>query len=227
MFDGAFIADPERRLALAYAPSDRRRDLATLWQLDERMAAIVAAAREPAIGAMRLTWWRDALIRLDQRDVPPPAEPLLRQVAALCASRDISGTDLAGVEEGWSALLDAEEPDEAMIRLHGVARGGHLFVIAGRVLGAENDDLATAGEAWALADLGHRLRDVGARKFARQLAADRLKHVATRRWPAALRPLGALTLLARRDAAIDASKLRRQGAPARVLRAALYGLTGH
>jgi phytoene synthase len=220
------IADPERRLALAYAPSDRRAALETLWLLDERLAGIVAATREPTIGAMRLVWWRDALIRLDRRDVQPPAEPLLTRVAALSASCGISGADLAAMEEGWSALLDAEEPDEGAIRLHGVARGARLFAIAGRSLGANADDLAIAGEAWAYADLGHRLRDRNARHFARQLAADRLKQVAARRWPAALRPLGALTLLAGRDAATEASILRRQGAPARVLRAAIYGLTG-
>jgi phytoene synthase len=220
------IADPERRLALAYAPDDRRDGLATLWQLDERMAGIVAAAREPTIGTMRLIWWRDALIRLDHPGVPVAAEPLLASVAALSGYYGIRGTDLALMEEGWSALLEADNPDEAAIRLHGAARGGHLFVIAGQVLGANANDLAAAGEGWALADLGHRLRDIQARGVARRLAAERLNQVAIGRWSRSLRPLGLLTLLAKRDAAVGAAIIRRQGAPARILRAAFYGLTG-
>lgn len=222
----ADIADPERRLALSYAPVDRRSSLETLWLLDERLAAIVAATREPAIGAMRLVWWRDVLSRLDQPEARPPAEPLLQRVALMCRSHSVSGADLAAMEEGWSALLDAEEPDEAAIRLHGTARGGPLFAIAGRLLGAEADDLVMAGEGWALADLGHRLRGGDARAFARKLASDRFRLVATRRWSGRLRPLGALTVLARRDAATAATILRRQGAPNRVLRAAFHGLTG-
>ncbi|MET0376783.1 MAG: squalene/phytoene synthase family protein, partial [Rhizorhabdus sp.] len=71
------LSDPERQLALTYAPPPVRAGLACLWQIDERMAAIVAAAREPAIGAMRLLWWRDALAKLDDAEAPVPAEPLL------------------------------------------------------------------------------------------------------------------------------------------------------
>ena len=48
-------------LALSYAAAARRPALAALWQLDERMGSIVAAARDPLIGSMRLVWWRDAL----------------------------------------------------------------------------------------------------------------------------------------------------------------------
>lgn len=226
MTDAPVIADPERRLALAYAPAGSRLSLQTLWQVDERMAAIVAAAREPAIGAMRLLWWRDALARLDDIHAPVPAEPLLVRAAALCVSGGVKGADLAGIEEGWSALLDAEEPDEAAIRLHGAARGARLFAIAATVLGSVTHDIAPAGEGWALADLGHRLRGQDARAFARQLAMKRLAAVDVRHWPSPLRPLGVLTLLARRDAASPPANLRRQGAPGRVLRAAVYGMTG-
>ena len=60
------IADPERRLALAYAPRDRRGALAVLWALDERLGSIVAATREAMLGEIRLAWWRDALAGLDE-----------------------------------------------------------------------------------------------------------------------------------------------------------------
>lgn len=196
-----------------------------LWRLDERMAAIVAAAREPSIGAMRLIWWRDALARLNS-DATVPAEPLLAAAAELLLPAGASGESVSAIEEGWSALLDAEAPGEAEIAAHGAQRGRPLFVIAATLLGAEPDDIGDAGEGWALADLGHHLRDIEARRFARDRAAALLATVDLHRWPASLRSLGLLVLLARKDAAMPADRMRRQGSPGRLLRALAYRLTG-
>ena len=214
------LADPERRLALAYAPAPARPAIETLWLLDERMGAIVAAAREPAIGAMRLIWWRDALIALDERAAP--AEPLLERVTATLLPTGITGAQISAIEEGWSALLDSEAPADKTMRLH-ATRGGILFALAARALNTDADDIAAAGEGWALDDLGHRISDTAAAAQARQMAAERLASANPHLWPRVLRPLGLLTLLATRDAATSG---RRQGSPARVLRGALYGLTG-
>jgi len=222
----ARLADPERQLALAYAPAGRRAALSLLWHVDERMGAIVAATREPMIGAMRLIWWRDALIALGEPDARVPAEPLLVQIAGLSDIHGCPPGDWAAIEEGWAALLEGDVPDEAAIRLHGQARGGRLFALGAALLGGGGDHVAQAGEGWALADLSHHLRDRDARMFARTLAADRLAPVAPRNWPAALRPLGLLTILARRDAAMTADAKRRQGSPGRLARAMAYGLFG-
>lgn len=213
-------------MALSYAPPDRRRALDILWQIDERMAAIVAAAREPSIGAMRLLWWRDALIRLDERDANVPAEPLLTAAAEHLLPAGTSGTSVSAIEEGWAALLDAEEPGEAEIIAHGEQRGRPLFMISAALLGAVPDDIGSAGEAWALADLGHHLRNTEARRYARTRAAKLLAGVDHGGWPASLRPLGLLILLARLDAAIPADRMRRQGSPKRMFRALAYRLTG-
>ena len=88
------------------------------------------------------------------------------------------------------------------------------------------DDIGEAGEGWALADLGHHLRDAEARHFARTRATELLANVNFGRWPASLRPLGLLVLLARKDAAMPAGQMRRQGSPRRMLRALAYRLTG-
>ena len=190
------------------------------------MAAITAAAREPAIGAMRLLWWRDALVRLDDGQAQIPAEPLLGAIAATLLPAGLSGLSLSAIEEGWAALLDEADPGHAEILAHAQGRGGPLFALAATLLGAVPDDVVRAGEGWALADLGHRLRDGTARHFARRQAAERLDGVDIRHWPATLRPLGLLVVLARADAAQPAGELRRQGAPKRLLRALAYRLTG-
>lgn len=190
------------------------------------MGAIVAAAREPAIGAIRLIWWRDALCRLDESDAPIPTEPLLDRAARDLLSTGLRGQELARIEEGWTALLEAAAPGEPEITAHAEGRGGPLFAMSAVLLGATPDDAVRAGEGWALADLGHRLRNVEARRFARNLAAERLVQVDISRWPAMLRPLGLLVTLARQDAAMPADRLRRQGSPGRLLRALAYRLTG-
>ena len=76
--------DPERALALSYAVEGRDA-LAALLALDDALARLLRSTREPALGQMRLAWWREALERLDT--APPPAEPVLRtqvQGAAGC-----------------------------------------------------------------------------------------------------------------------------------------------
>ena len=224
--DRPILADPERQLALSYAPPLKRDALALLWQLDERMAAITAAAGEPAIAAMRLIWWRDALIQLDCNDTPRPAEPLLAASATRLVAGGLPGRSLAEIEQGWAALLDHDPPGEPEIIRHAEGRGAPLFTMSASLLGGASTDIGEAGAGWALADLGHRLRDIDSRRLARSLAARRLARVDIRCWPATLKPLGLLVLLARQDAALPAAQLRRQGAPKRLLRGLAYRLTG-
>ena len=60
--------------------------------------AIVAAARDSTIGLMRLTWWADALERLDT--APPPAEPVLTGLALHVLPHGVRGRDLAAMVDG-------------------------------------------------------------------------------------------------------------------------------
>jgi len=175
---------------------------------------------------MRLIWWRDALAALDRPDLPLPAEPLLGAASARLLPAGLAGRSIADIEEGWAALLEEDVPGEPQIIAHGEGRGGPLFALSAALLGAVPDDVGRAGEGWALAELGHRLRDPEARRLARSAAAERLDGIAVGRWPAALRPLGLLTLLARQDAAMPATAQRRQGSPKRMFRALAYRLTG-
>jgi phytoene synthase len=213
-------------LALSYAAAARRPALAALWQLDERMGSIVAAARDPLIGSMRLVWWRDALADLDDRSARVPAEPLLQALAAETLAAGVTGSDMAALEEGWSVLLDDDTPDAAQIEAHGTGRGAPLFRMAATLLGQIPDDIESAGAGWALADLGHRLQSAEARRTARTAAGRHLARVDLRTWPRSLRPLGLLTLFAREDAVMPAERLRRQGSPKRLFRSLAYGLLG-
>jgi phytoene synthase len=213
------IADPERALAIAYAPAACRPALTSLFALDERLAGIVAATTEPTIGLIRLAWWRESLERLDRE--APPAEPLLQTLATLLPL-GITGAALSEIEDGWAALLDGDLDDEALMR-HARQRGGSLFALAATLLGDPTTPVATAGEGWALADLGHRHSRPDVRSRARAKASEILA-VMPAIWPKALRPLGMLAVLARADAELGGA--RRQGAPGRLLRMLALRLTG-
>jgi len=214
------LADPERALAVAYAPVDRRAALTTLFALDERFGQVVASTAEPMIGLMRLAWWREALEKLDR--VPAPAEPLLGLTAEHILPHGIPGAQLAAIEHGWSALIDGEPDDDAIAR-HGRERGGNLFSAAAALLGTDDPRLATAGEIWALVDLSLRHSQLRVRETARARARSLIDSVPSGRWPSPARALAALYVLARRDAQRGQ---RRQGSPGRLLRMLALRLFG-
>ena len=214
------LVDPERELALSYAPRRAREHLRTLWSVDERFGAIIAGTTDPIIGEMRLLWWRDALATSTQED---RAEPLLERVRGTLVRVSGDGAAWGAMAEGWHALL--QEPlGEAELRRFAVERGGRLFSLSAELLGGQTPDwLDREGQAWALADLAHRISDPSIADLARSMAASQVDVAESAAWPRPLRPLGALAVLTRRD--VRAAQ-RRVGSPGRVARMAWHRLTG-
>ncbi len=217
--------DPDRILALSYVPAERRARLGALWRLDAAMGAVLGGGREPMLSRIKLVWWRDSLVRLDRDKAP--AEPVLQDIAQhVLTSRAIKGEQLAKMEEGWSVLLGEELLGPAELDAYAAARGALLFRYSSSLLGFQlNEKLKRAGEGWALADLARHSNEVEARA-ALNVAAERLADVSAQRWPAPLRPLGMLAILARRDVDRGLDNLERQGAPARMARMFRHRLTG-
>lgn len=214
-------ADPERALALSYAPVETRAGLAALLALDDTLAQILRTTREPLVGQMRLTWWHEALSALDT--APPPAQPVLQALATEVVPRGVSGAQLAGLIEGWEVLLEADPITEADLIAHAERRGARLFVAAGTILASAADNrIVPAGEGWALADLGGNLSDSLVAGRARALARERLDLAGARRWSRAGRALGAIALIARMN--LESGSV--PGAPKRVARLAWHRLTG-
>ena len=207
--------DPERELVLSYALPPARAGLAALLALNDRLRGIVRAARDPTIGLMRLTWWGDALVRLDT--APPPAEPLLQDLVAAVLPNGVKGADLESLVDGWARLL---EPDDIELDLFGREVGEKLFGAACTLLGASDVGVVQAGRAWALAQLAAERPALLDNARARADLA--LANAFRRPWPGALRALGALSLLAR----FDLSGTSRPGSPRRVARLFVHGLTG-
>ena len=176
----------DRDLVRLYWPVELRPAFDALFGIDDAMAEVVASSTQPALGAIRLAWWREALERLDVN--PPPPEPRLQAAAAELLPRGIKGTDLAALEDGWANLLD-EQPDIERIG----TRGARLFSMAARLLGENDPRLDAAGRLYAY---GEAFRKGWAPRF---WPMEEMHMLSRHRFPRRLRPLTALARLAARD----------------------------
>jgi phytoene synthase len=177
----------DRDLVRLYWPVELRPAFDALFDSDDALAEVVTSSTQPALGAIKLAWWREALQRLDSS--PPPPEPRLQAVAAELLPRGVTGAMLAGLEDGWAALLDEELDEE-----RAAVRGERLFAMAGRLLDGSDRLLDVAGRLYAN-------ETVRRRGLARMHSPKEEMHqLARHRFPRQLRPLTALSRLAARDA---------------------------
>ena len=72
--------DPDRHLATLYLPAGERRAVAAIYAFNAEVARIPALAREPEAGAIRLRWWRDALVGGEDNGSHPVASELRRAI---------------------------------------------------------------------------------------------------------------------------------------------------
>lgn len=209
---------------LVYAPASRRGALSALLALDDRLANLVQTTSQPALGQLRLAWWREALARLDTQ--PPPEEPVLQGLAASVLPLGISGESLVPIVHGWEVLVEEAELDRDALRRFGEGRG-QLFAVAGAAMGASaGDPLAAAGQGWALADLTRHLRAAAEAAEARAMASSLLDQATATRWSRNGRALGALAHLARFDLRATEGSEPPIGAPRRVGRLLWHRITG-
>lgn len=170
---------------------------------------------------MKLAWWREALIALDERDAP--AEPLLQAAKEKLLPAGITGTALAALADGWEHLLAEDILGAEHCSAYAGARGGILFRLSAQLLDCELPaGLEAAGAGWALVDLARHSSRGDEVRGALELARARFAE-APRRWPARLRPLGMLAVLAGGDAAAGPGT---PGSPARMLRMLAHRITG-
>lgn len=211
--------DPDRNLALSYVPAAQRPALEALWRLDAALGAVLGGGREPMISRIKLAWWREALERLDRE--LPPAEPIMRALAASVLPAGITGAELAALADGWEVLLSPEPLTAMELGHYAAGRGGLLFAYSGRLLGGT--PASGAGERWALVDLARHSANAPDAEAALALAR---AQPPTERWPVALRPLGMLAALASRDAQPGRPQWETPGAPRRMLRMLRFRLSG-
>lgn len=184
---------PVERMAVGYAPANDRLRWLGLFALDRRFAQIVRGAREPMLGQLRLSWWRETLaLPVAQR---PRGDAL---IAALACWPDAA--PLAALADGWEGMLGDAPLDPATFAALAGARGEAMAAIARDGGAHEHAERATAlGYRWALADLAAHLSD--ARERATVAALHRAAPRPSGAWPRALRPIAVLENLASREMA--------------------------
>jgi phytoene synthase len=212
--------NPDVAFALVSVAEPARPAVQALWALDEALGRVLATGREPMISRIRLAWWREALERLDRE--PPPKEPVLEGLAREVLPRGIAGAELAEMEPGWSLLPGDQPITEEDLDTYAKARGGLLFGFTARLLG-RNGEVEPAGEAWALVDLARHSTEASDVEAA--LAAARARRL-PRHWPKALRPLGMLSALTRRDLKRGLTQWEEPGSPPRAARMMRHRVTG-
>jgi 15-cis-phytoene synthase len=187
---------PECRLALAYAKAALRPSFTTLLLLDATLGRILAQAREPHLAQIRLAWWRAALEGLTQQ-AARPNDPVLAACHTLIRRHDVTPVMLAGLTDGWEALLESVPLTHGSLSRYGEARGAALFAIAARIAAVET----SAGAGWALMDFSLRCSDPATATLARTMAVSALAVAPAAKVPPLLRPFGIMTRFAERDAA--------------------------
>jgi 15-cis-phytoene synthase len=202
----------DRDLVRLYWPTELRPAFDALMAIDDAMADVVAHSTQPALGAIKLAWWRERLEELDEGKVP--AEPRMQAAAAELLTNGISGAELSGLEDGWAALLDERRDDVRMAE-----RGERLFAIAGHLLGASDAALPAAGRIYAWGDLARR----GITPF--HGSAKEFGRLHKHRFPPKLRPLTAMARLMARDV-WNLPELEPEGTPGRALAIFRHRLTG-
>lgn len=174
----------DRDLVRLYWPVELRPAFDALFDLEAALADVVRTSTQPALGAIRLAWWREALERLDT--ATPPAEPRLQAIASELLPLGVSGARLATIEDGFAAMFD-EVPDTARVGKGGAA----LFACAAALLGQDHPKLDEAGALHAVAQaIRHGFL------APTQIEAGTLAGV---RFGRSLRPLTAFAQLAARD----------------------------
>jgi phytoene synthase len=115
-----------------------------LFDIEQTLADIVARSIDPALGAIRMAWWRDALQGLDRAN--PPHEPRLEAAAKHLIASGETGARLSELADSWLTFFQ-EDPDVRALSAHGRS----LFSIAARLLGAtDNDELGSLGGFYGL-----------------------------------------------------------------------------
>lgn len=190
--DPVEILPPELALALAWTPQKVRAPLRIAFELDQRLARIVARTTEPMLGQMRLAWWREALGKpVGER---PRGDAVLDAIGQHWAGREAA---LVAMVDGWEVMITAEHLTASDAASFAQGRSQFFAALAPLVAGAVPERIAAAATRWALADAITGVSEPAERTVLMDAAPP--KGAGGARLPAALRGLAVLDALAQRS----------------------------
>lgn len=204
-------SNPDRELALPYAPAARRERYAALWAFDEMLGQIVASTREPMLAEIKLRWWAEQL-----ENEHGNAAPVLSKLTMPRAK-------LTSLVDGWAALLAPLPLPVGVLDVYAKGRGQALFA-AVPIDRVDVHALHQCGEGWALADFAYRCEDTPTRSLAVEMARQRLKKTSIAAVARQNKMLAILAELARRDVVEGHPRRHPLGSRRRALRVLRYSL---
>lgn len=153
--------DSDRYVTALFAPASRRADLLVLYAFNLELARSREAVSEPALGRIRLQWWRDAIAECYEGGARrhQVVQPLAAAIERHGLSRDL-----------FERIIDAREVDfdpsplERLEQLvaYAEATSGALNLLALEILGARDHSheqaAAAVGKSWALTGMVRGLR---------------------------------------------------------------------
>lgn len=155
-------ADPDRWLASRFIGDPAvRADVISLYAFNHELARVAETVREPLMGEIRLTWWREALDEIFAGG-PARRHPVVDALGLAVRRRNLARAPLeAMVEARFSDLEPEALADDAALDFYLDATAGALMALSVAVVaGVEALGLRSAARAWGLAGL-LRLRDAG------------------------------------------------------------------
>jgi 15-cis-phytoene synthase len=154
----ARAGEPDRYLAALLAPPAARSGLLALAAFAGEIVRVpYIAGSEPAIGEIRLQWWRDALQPADA--AARTGNPVADALRAAARSHALPRALLLDIIEARSLDVAGEAmADDAALHSHLWKSEGALFALAGRILapdaeGAIDAAAAASGHAYGLTRL--------------------------------------------------------------------------
>jgi phytoene synthase len=181
--------DHDRYLAALLAPAWARDTLMTVAAFHGEVARIPTSVREPAMGAIRLQWWRDTLAADAAAPAGTPVADRLRNdidSGALPLAEVLSIIDAYETLLQPGALADVAALDAFLDESQGAA-----FRLSARILGAEDGEargiIGAAAQAYGRVQLLRALPLLlakGHNPFAREPVGD---------WPPVVQPILAAT----------------------------------
>jgi phytoene synthase len=149
-------ADPDRTLSALFAPREARADLFALYAFNAELSRVAELVSEPGLGAIRLQWWREAIVR--SADGEAIGHPVADAFGETLNRRKLS-------RERVSALIDARAfdvetkimPDMAALDAYVRDTAGTLFALAAEIISARGEAIdqaaRSAGKAYGLTGL--------------------------------------------------------------------------
>jgi 15-cis-phytoene synthase len=133
--DAVRRGDPDRWRTAMLAPAAAQPGLMALYGFNLELARAPWAASEPALAAIRLTWWREAVAEVYDGK-PPRPHAVLRPLAETVASADLPRRLLDGMIDARLSELDGPVADAEALESYVDHTAGHLMELAARHLGA-------------------------------------------------------------------------------------------